>query len=103
MRSFLSGFATKTFFAFVVSSICDLSVKYYSYYLYQMRPDSKSMKEPTSDWTAERRGLYKHDLWENYEDTDSIQLAVARFMYTWSWQQTVRIHEGSKFLDYFYV
>jgi hypothetical protein len=72
MRSYPSGFATKTFLAFVVSSKCDPFVKYYSYYFYQMRPDSKSIKETTSDWTAERRGLYKHDLWENYEDTDSI-------------------------------
>jgi hypothetical protein len=64
MRSFPSGFATETFFAFVVSSIRHPFVKYYSYYFYQMRPDSKSMKEPTSDWTAERRGLYKHDSWE---------------------------------------
>jgi hypothetical protein len=58
------------------------------------------MKEPTSDWTAEGRGLYKHDSWKKYEDTDNIQVDVARFTYTWSWQQTIRIHEDSKLIDY---
>lgn len=62
MRSFPSSLATEIFLAFFVSSVRDPFIKYYSYYLYQTQPDSKSMKEPTSDWTAERNGLYKHEL-----------------------------------------